>query len=148
MQHFGVDFNETISLVTRYTTIRLFLALCALLSLNINQMDVDYAFVNADLEDDVDICCHPLSGMNIPSGKYIRLNKALYGIRQAARQWNMDINILAMGYSCLVSDSCMYVRSNYDEETLVIIVLYLDDMNIAFQHQKILNRVKNGFMNK
>ena len=55
-------------------------------------MDVDYAFVNADLEEVVDIWCHPLSGMNIPREKYIRLNKALYGLKQAARQWNIDIS--------------------------------------------------------
>ena len=62
MQHFGVYFNETFCPVAWYTPIRLFLALHALLSLIINQMDVDYAYVNADLEDDVDICCCPLSG--------------------------------------------------------------------------------------
>ena len=55
MQNFGVDFNETFSPVARYTTIRLFLALCALLSLTIDQIDADYAFVNADFDDDVDI---------------------------------------------------------------------------------------------
>ena len=73
MQHFGVDFLETFSPVARYTTVRVFLALCALLSLYINQMDVDYAFVNADLEPDVEIWCKPLPGMNIPQGKFIRL---------------------------------------------------------------------------
>ena len=79
MQHFGVDFTETFSPVARYTTIRVFLALCALLSLHVNQMDVDYAFVNADLEDGVEIWCVPLPGMNVPRGKHILLKKALYG---------------------------------------------------------------------
>ena len=36
MQHFGADFLETFSPVARYTTIRLFLALYALLSLYID----------------------------------------------------------------------------------------------------------------
>ena len=49
--------------------------------------------------------------MNIPRGKYIRLDKALYGLEQAARQWNMDINtyILDVGLSvwCMTL-VCMY----------------------------------------
>ena len=49
-------------------------------------MDVDYAFVNADLEEDVYIGCHLLSGLNIPRGKFIRLDKTLYGLMQAARR--------------------------------------------------------------
>ena len=58
-------------------------------------MNVYYAFVNADLEDDVEIWCH------------IPLNKALYHLKQTARQRNIDFNtyILAMGFVRLVSDS-------------------------------------------
>ena len=87
-------------------------------------MDVDYAFVNADLEDGVEIWCVPLPGMNVPRGKHILLKKALYGLKQAARQWNMDINtyILSLGFTRLVTDSCMYVRGSYGLGTLVIIV--------------------------
>ena len=46
--HFEVDFTVIYSPVVRYTTIRVFLTLCALLSFYVKQMDVDYAFVNAD----------------------------------------------------------------------------------------------------
>ena len=59
MQHFRVDFNETLRPVARYTTIRLYLVY-HLLSLTIE------VIVNADLQDDVDIWCHPLTGINIP----------------------------------------------------------------------------------
>ena len=49
--------------------------------------------------------------------------------------------ILAMGVIRLVSNSCMYVRGNYAAGTLVIIDLYVDEMGIAAQQQKILNQV-------
>ena len=62
----------------------------------------------------------------------------------------MDINtyISAMGFIGVVSDSCMYVRGSYAIGTLVIIILYVDDMGIAAQPPKILNQVKIGFMTK
>jgi len=145
MQHFGIDYTETFSPVARYTTIRIFFALCALLSLHVNQMDVDYAFPNADIEPDVEIWCEPIAGMNVPKGKYILLKKALYGLKQAARQWNTDINtyLLSLGFTQLKTDSCMYVRGSYGLGTLVILVLYVDDMGIAAMNMKLLNKVKN-----
>jgi hypothetical protein len=150
MQHFGIDYTETFSPVARYTTIRIFFALCALLSLHVNQMDVDYAFPNADIEPDVEIWCEPIAGMNVPKGKYILLKKALYGLKQAARQWNTDINtyLLSLGFTQLKTDSCMYVRGSYGLGTLVILVLYVDDMGIAAMNMKLLNKVKNVLMVK
>ena len=63
-----MDFTETFSPVVRYTTISVFLALCALLSLHVNQTVADYAYVNADLKDGTEIWCVPLPGMNVLGG--------------------------------------------------------------------------------
>ena len=78
-----------------------------------NQMDVDYVFVNTDLENDVDVWFQPLSGTNIPTGNCMHLKKALYGLKQTVRQRNTYINtyILTMVFIRLVSDACMYVLS-------------------------------------
>ena len=55
----------------------------------------------------------------------------------------MDINtfILGVGFIRFVSDSCMSAKGSYAIGTLAIIVLYVDDMDIAAQHQKIFNQV-------
>ena len=150
MQHYGVDYSETFSPVARYSTTRLFFSLCALLSLYVNQMDVDYAFPNAELEQGVEIWAEPLPGMNVPRGKYILLKKALYGLKQAARQWNSDINTYmeSIGFTRLRTDPCIYVRGNYGLGTLIIILLYVDDMGIAAQTIKLLNKTKNDFLLK
>ena len=81
-----------------------------------------------------------VSDMNIPRGKYIRLNKALCGLKQAAKQWIMFISIyiLPMGFIHVVSDSCMYVRGNYAVLLPNAIILYVDDMSIAAKHRKVL----------
>ena len=96
-------------------------------------MDVDYAFLNALLEDDVEIWYYPLSSMNIQREMYIKLKKTFYGLKQAARRWNIDIStyVISIGFTRLVTDSCMYVRGSYAISTLIIIVLYVDYMDIA-----------------
>ena len=47
----GIDYDETFSPVTRLETVRLVLAIAAQLCLHIHQMDVETAFLNADLEE-------------------------------------------------------------------------------------------------
>ena len=51
MQVMGIDYDETFSPVTRLETIRIVLAIAAQLCLKIHQMDVETAFLNADLEE-------------------------------------------------------------------------------------------------
>ena len=47
--------------------------------------NVDQAFVRADLNEDVFMRLP--EGCGALSGKIVKLNKSLYGLRQASRQW-------------------------------------------------------------
>ena len=49
----GLDYFDTYSLVTRITSIRLLIALAAIYSLEIHQMDVKTAFLNGELEEEI-----------------------------------------------------------------------------------------------
>ena len=62
----------------------------------------------------------------------------------------MGINtyILSSGFTRLVTDSWMYVRGSYALGTLVMIDLYVDDMGIAAQNMKMVNKIKNNFIVK
>ena len=51
LQVLGIDYDETFSPVTRLETVRLVLAIAAQLCLHIHQVDVETAFLNADLEE-------------------------------------------------------------------------------------------------
>ncbi len=77
----GVDYEETFAPVAKVTTFRLMLALSRVLKLKIHQLDVDSAFLYADLDEDVYIT--PPPGMNIKSGYCLKLDKSLYGLKQA-----------------------------------------------------------------
>ena len=49
----GIDYDETFSLVLRYSSIRLMLALLAQMVWKIHQMDVKTAFLNGKIEEEV-----------------------------------------------------------------------------------------------
>ena len=49
----GIDYEETFASVARYTSIRLVLALVAVMKWKIHQMDVKTAFLNGVVEEEV-----------------------------------------------------------------------------------------------
>jgi len=58
-------------------------------------MDVETAFLNGNLQEEVYIEVH------------FRLNKALYGLKQSPRAWYEDINktLRTLGYKCMQNEN-------------------------------------------
>ncbi|GJY52364.1 retrotransposon protein, putative, ty1-copia subclass [Tanacetum coccineum] len=52
-QREGLDYFDTYSLVTRTTSVRMILAIAALINLKIHQIDMKKAFLNGDLEEEI-----------------------------------------------------------------------------------------------
>lgn len=86
-----IDYKETFSPVVRYDSLRVLLALIAQEDLELVQFDVQTAFLYGNLEEEIH--------MEIPEGLnseddssnianvVCRLNKSLYGLKQALRCW-------------------------------------------------------------
>lgn len=60
-----------------------------------------------------------------------KLNRALYGLRQASRAWydRFKTFLLTMGFQCSLADTSMFVLST--RSTLIILLLYVDDIVIT-----------------
>ena len=107
-------------------------------------MDVDTAFLNAPLEEDIYI--KPPAGFNLPAGSNcFKLLKALYGLKQSPRAWNIHLNgqLEKMGFNRLISDACIYIKKYTN--LLCIVAIYVDDIVIAGSNMDIINEVKNNF---
>jgi hypothetical protein len=119
------------------------LALSRVLKLKINQLDVDSAFLYADLDKDVDMT--PLPGMHIKSGYCLKLDKSLYGLKQAPRNWNKNIvdQITSMGFKQCVLDNCLFVKKEGDET--YFISLYVDEILVAVPNESKIEDIKHEF---
>ena len=62
--------------------------------------------------------------------KVCKLVKLLYGLKQAPKQWHnkFDHVLVTNGYSINDANKCIY--SKYEDNTCVVICLYVDDMLI------------------
>jgi hypothetical protein len=81
----GIDYEDTFTLVARYTSIRTIIALAAKMKWKLHQMDVKTTFLNSVIEEEVYI--EQPQGFEVEDRKshVCRLKKSLYGLKQAPR---------------------------------------------------------------
>ncbi|SGY77735.1 BQ5605_C005g03711 [Microbotryum silenes-dioicae] len=124
-QRSGIDFDKTFAPVAKFTSIRALLALAAVHGYHIHQADIDKAYLHGKLDKPLYI--RVPDGVYMP-GKVLQLHRSLYGLRQAGRIWNDEIDsaLSALGYTATESDHCVYVQAAGDE--CHYIALYVDDL--------------------
>ena len=126
----GIDYSETFAPVIKFTTIRLLLALVAHFDLELHQMDVVTAFLNGDLDEDI-YMEQPEGCVDSTDTDFVcKLLKAIYGLKQAHRQWHYKIDsflLIKLGFKTTRSDSWLYIKRN----SVMIIALYVDDLLMA-----------------
>lgn len=140
MQKEGVDYVETYAPVARLQTIRILLAIGNKFDLEIEHLDVKTAFLNGDLEEEVFM--RPPKGIEIEEGKVLKLRKSLYGLKQSPRCWNAKFHNVMTKLNFKRSDAepCLYIKSS--ENTVSIIVLYVDDMLFLCNDMNEMNFIK------
>jgi len=132
-QQYGIDYTETFAPVIKTKSLRLIIALSSTTNekRKLAQLDVKTAFLNARVREDIYVSAP--KGMNIGKNKVLKLNKALYGIKQAPHEWNVEIDtyILSLGFRKCVKDTCVYVKVSKSGR-IIILGLFVDDMIISY----------------
>ncbi|ELR18363.1 GagPol, putative [Acanthamoeba castellanii str. Neff] len=143
LQQPRINFNETFSPIMCIENLQLLLAITTALNLKIHQLDVDTAFLNAKLTEEVYI--KQPEGFVDPNNPHhmCRLLKSLYGLKQAPHEWNhtLDAHLCDNNFKPTVTDLCIYVCQQEDHQ-LVVIAVYVNDCTIITP-KHLLNETKN-----
>lgn len=126
-QEYDRDYDETFALVTHMTVVRTIIVVASVRQWFISQLDVNNAFLNSDLYEEVDMW--PPPGYFAPDGHVCRLCRALYGLKQAPRAWfeRFTTVLTTAGFSASTHDPALFVHTSSQGRTL----LYVDDMIIT-----------------
>lgn len=132
------NYGNVFSPVVSWVGIRYFLALTVIMKLKPLQLDFDLAYLNADLEEV--IYMRPPPGYEVDKGRAWRLLKSLYGLKQSGKNWNVLLNRLLMdiNFTPFEEDPCLYIRINKKNGVITILFIYVDDVYIASNSDRVL----------
>ena len=134
MQKQGVDFDRIFSTVVKITTIRVVLAIAAARDYNLTSIDVQQAFLQGHLEEDLYMHMPPGLPSRSPDGRRIvvKLDRSIYGLKQAGRVWWQLFTsfLLEWGFKQSTIDVCLYTYTSPTGSILWLLV-WVDDTIIV-----------------
>eukprot|EP00253_Pinus_taeda_P014642 PITA_14642 len=90
----------------------------------------------------------PIGFIQTDSSLVCRLKKSLYGLKQAPRAWYAKMNsfLLESGFSRCYSDNTVYTKKVGN--SLIILILYVDDLILTGSDPNLINHVKSSLKKK
>jgi hypothetical protein len=142
----GVDCGDAYAPVARYSSVRVILAFVAIRDWHVHQMDVETAFLNAHVTEEVYLQQPEGYKRRGPNGEELvyLLHRALYGLRDSGHLWNVKLDKWLKRYGLRPrADMCIYVMGDENTELgILIIIVYVDDLIIVASKMRTLMAFK------
>ncbi|XP_020979178.1 uncharacterized protein LOC110271878 [Arachis ipaensis] len=129
------------------TTLRVMLALAAAKKWHLKQLDVNTAFLHGDLDKEVYMKIPPGLAVSQP-GLVCKLQKSLYGLKQASRQWNIKLTqtLVDAGYKQFFDNHSLFIKKQ--SESFTAILVYVDDLVLTGNDIGEINSIKKDLDDK
>lgn len=111
-QRYGIDYEDAFSLVVKAATIRFILSITVSRGWMLCQLDAQNAFLHDILEEEVYMKQPPGSEEKHRPYNVCKLDKALYGLRQAPRGWysRLSSKLQELGFKPSQADTSLYIQ--------------------------------------
>ncbi|CAI5470426.1 unnamed protein product [Closterium sp. Yama58-4] len=143
-QREGVDFFQTFSPTPKMTTLRVLLHIAAQRDYELHSLDFSTAFLQGSLHEEIWLRRPPGFTGSVPPGTQWRLQRPVYGLRQAPREWHdtLRTTLAALGFAPSTADPSLFLRTDTSLLPFYILV-YVDDLVFATADTAALAHVKS-----
>lgn len=140
------NIDNVYSPVAKMSTLKILLSFSCVNNLYINQLDVESAFLNGKVSNDIYI--QQPQGYVIDKTKVCKLKKSLYGLKESPIIWYNTFKkfVESIGFKNSKFDSCLYIYKT--EKDLIYLLVFVDDLLICSKDLKKIDLVKKNLMEK
>ncbi|CAB1111664.1 unnamed protein product [Ectocarpus sp. CCAP 1310/34] len=126
----GIDFHHSSSACPSAASIKTVIAVATEKGKKLAHWDVKQAYIHAKLKEEIYLRFP--EGCGSMSGKVVKVERALYGLKQSGREWGFEAAdaLIENGYEQCRVDPCVF-RKVVDGEVVGLIVIYVDDIIVA-----------------
>lgn len=142
-QQEGIDFHDTFAPVAKLVTVRVLLSLATIHGWHLHQLDVNNVFLQGDLNEDVYMQIPP--GFDKKGETHVcKLNKSLYGLKQASRQWfaKFSTSLINEGFTQSHADCSLFTLRT--GEFSIFVLVYVDDIIITGDNESKIAALKRS----
>ena len=139
------DYDEVFAPVAQLTTVRVVIVICMHYGIKPRHLDVKTAFLHAKLKHNIYIRLP--EGITIGGKTYGKLNKSLYGLKQAAHDWHALQEEFILNHDKRFRrssvDPCLYVITEGD--FVAVISTHVDDYIVATNNDEWYKKFYQAF---
>ncbi|GAU27901.1 hypothetical protein TSUD_159950 [Trifolium subterraneum] len=138
----GIDYTDTFSPVVKMTTVRTFMAIAASQHWPLYQLDLNTTFLHGDLNEEVYM--KPPPGLPLSHPDFVcKLQRSLYGLKQASRQWNVKLTetLTSTGYIQSKADYSLFTKQS--TSGFIAILVYVGDLVLGGTDTNEIHQLKS-----
>jgi hypothetical protein len=141
-QVFGRDYLDTYAPTAKYKSFCMVMHLIAVFGWHIKGIDVENAYLESDIDTEIYMYL-PRDVYKHANGRSIKtkLNKSLYGLKQAGELWNRLLNdkFMVLNFTRLAHDQCVYILRDDETGSITIIIVYVDDVIVTGNDEVVID---------